>query len=82
VSDITFANLVEIYRATRFDGDDGGVLTVSSEQMAANLRAIMDDNVKGAKPRALRRARQRSWAGPGCWAPLRSEGGRRDNPRT
>lgn len=42
--DITFADLVEIYRATRFDGENGGVLTVSSEHMAANLRAIMDDN--------------------------------------
>ncbi|BBD01447.1 hypothetical protein [Sphingobium sp. YG1] len=44
MSDITFADLVEIYRATRFDGEDGGVLTVESEHMAANLRAIMDDN--------------------------------------
>ena len=44
MSDITFADLVEIYRATRFDGEDGGVLTVGSEHMAANLRAIMNDN--------------------------------------
>jgi hypothetical protein len=42
---VTFADLIAIYRATRFDGDKSGMLTVVNEHMAVTLRAIMDDDV-------------------------------------
>jgi hypothetical protein len=44
VTSVTFDNLVEIYRATRFDGVDGGMLTIKDERMASTLRAIMEDD--------------------------------------
>lgn len=42
MTDVTFADLVEIYRATRFDDENGGVLTIKSEHMVAVLTAIME----------------------------------------
>jgi hypothetical protein len=44
MADVTFADLVEIYRATQFGADGEGVLTVGSDHMIATLRAIMDDD--------------------------------------
>lgn len=40
--DVTFADLVEIYRATRFDDENGDVLTIKSDHMVAVLTAIME----------------------------------------
>lgn len=45
MTSITFADLVEIYRATRFDKPDGGVLTITSENMASTLKAMEVDDV-------------------------------------
>lgn len=44
MSSVTFADLIEVYRATRFDGDGEGVLAIGSEHVAATLRAIIDSN--------------------------------------
>ncbi len=44
MSSVTFADLVEIYRATRFDGGDGGILAIGSDHIASTLRAIMEDD--------------------------------------
>lgn len=45
MSSVTFADLVEIYRATRFDDGGGGMVTIGSEHMAATLRAMEDDDI-------------------------------------
>jgi len=42
VTDITFADLVEIYRATRFDDENGDVLTIKNDHMVVVLISIMD----------------------------------------
>lgn len=42
---VTFADLVEVYRATRFDGPDGGMLTITNEAMASTLRSMEIDEV-------------------------------------
>ncbi|WIW88058.1 hypothetical protein K3M67_14010 [Sphingobium sp. V4] len=42
MTDVTFADLIEIYRATRFDDETGDVLTIKSEHMVAVLTAIME----------------------------------------
>ncbi|WOF44731.1 hypothetical protein KNJ79_07445 [Sphingopyxis indica] len=44
MSSVTFADLVAIYRATRFDTEDGGILTIATEEMAATLSAIMEND--------------------------------------
>src|SRR3546814_19705272 len=41
--DIGFADLVEIYRHTSFDGKGGGTLTIANEGIADTLRAIETD---------------------------------------
>jgi len=43
--DLTFTDLVEIYRATRFDADGEGILTIGSEHIVQTLRAIIDDDL-------------------------------------
>tara|TARA_B100000678_G_scaffold185167_1_gene154761 strand:+ start:1688 stop:2890 length:1203 start_codon:yes stop_codon:yes gene_type:complete len=43
VADIGFADLVEIYRHTSFDGKGGGTLTIANEGIADTLRAIETD---------------------------------------
>lgn len=45
MTSVTFADLVEIYRAMRFDGPDGGMLTIANENMASTLRAMEVDDV-------------------------------------
>lgn len=40
MADISFADLVEIYRHTRFDGNGGGVLTIANDGIAGTLQAI------------------------------------------
>ena len=42
--DVTFADLVEIYRATRFDDENGDVLTIKSDHMVEVLTAIMESD--------------------------------------
>ena len=44
MTEVTFADLVEIYRATRFDEVNGDVLTIKDDHMVAVLTAIMDDD--------------------------------------
>lgn len=44
MSDVTFADLIAIYRATRFDGDENGVLTIADERMVATLNSIMEND--------------------------------------
>ena len=34
MADVGFADLVEIYRRTRFDGNGGGILTVANSGIA------------------------------------------------
>lgn len=41
--DVSFADLVALYRRTRFDGNGGGALYVASEEIAATLRAVESD---------------------------------------
>lgn len=43
MADVGFADLVEIYRHTRFDGNGGGTLTVATPEIAATLRSIEAD---------------------------------------
>lgn len=43
MADVGFADLVEIYRRTRFDGNGGGTLTVANSGIAAILRSIEAD---------------------------------------
>lgn len=43
MADVGFADLVEIYRYTRFDGNGGGTLTVANSGIAAILRSIEAD---------------------------------------
>ncbi|MCJ2184416.1 hypothetical protein MTR62_17210 [Novosphingobium sp. 1949] len=43
MADVGFADLVEIYRHTRFDGNGGGTLTVATSGIAATLRSIEAD---------------------------------------
>ncbi|RJX69591.1 hypothetical protein D6858_03410 [Tsuneonella suprasediminis] len=45
MASVTFADLVEIYRATRFDGPDGGILTIANENMVSTLKAMEVDDV-------------------------------------
>ncbi|WP_167706577.1 hypothetical protein [Sphingobium fuliginis] len=40
MADVGFADLVELYRHTAFDGDGGGVLQVANDHVADMLRAI------------------------------------------
>lgn len=42
MTDVTFADLVEIYRATRFDEENGDVLTIKDVHMVEVLTAIME----------------------------------------
>ena len=42
--DVTFADLVEIYRATRFDDENGDVLTIKNDHMVEVLTAIMESD--------------------------------------
>ncbi len=42
MTDVTFADLVEIYRSTRFDDENGDVLTIKSDHMVAVLTAIVE----------------------------------------
>jgi hypothetical protein len=41
--EVGFADLVEIYRHTRFDGKGGGLLTIANEHVAGIVRAIEAD---------------------------------------
>lgn len=43
MADVGFADLVEIYRHTRFDGNGGGTLTVATSGIASTLRSIEAD---------------------------------------
>ncbi len=43
MADVGFADLVEIYRHTRFDGEGGGVLTIANDHVADTMRAIESD---------------------------------------
>ena len=43
MADIGFADLVEIYRHTRFDGNGGGTLTIANAGVAATIQAIEAD---------------------------------------
>ncbi|RZF64328.1 hypothetical protein EWE75_11250 [Sphingomonas populi] len=43
MADVGFADLVDIYRHTRFDGNGGGTLTIATPGIAATLRAIEAD---------------------------------------
>lgn len=43
MADVGFADLVEIYRHVRFDGEGGGTLVVANPGIAATLRAIEAD---------------------------------------
>lgn len=43
MADTGFADLVELYRHTAFDGDGGGVLHIANDQVANTLRAIDAD---------------------------------------
>ena len=41
--DVSFADLIALYRHTRFDGNGGGALYVASEEIASTLRAVESD---------------------------------------
>ena len=43
MADVGFADLVEIYRHTRFDGKGGGILTIVNDGVADTVRAIESD---------------------------------------
>jgi len=43
MSDVGFADLVEVYRHTSFDGAGGGVLTIADENVAKTIRTIEAD---------------------------------------
>lgn len=43
MADIGFADLVEIYRHTRFNGNGGGTLTIANDRVADTIRAIEAD---------------------------------------